>query len=270
MTPPLPQEGRRSAPPPVLLLAGLDPSGGAGLALDLAVLRSLGIRGLPVPTSLTVQNLRRFREARAVEADLLERMVRAVLEEGPPRAVKVGLLAGPGQAVFLAGLLGEVLPEGIPLVVDPILRASLASGEEGEREAALARTLGEAFLPLGPILTPNRPELSALAGEEEEGAARTLLERGARAVVLKGGHREEGAYAADRLYLPGGRVREFRRERDSLGEVHGTGCAFSSALAGLLAAGWDLEAAVEQAGERTAGLRRTSLDLGGRARLLFP
>lgn len=263
------ETARRTTPPAVLVVAGLDPTGGAGLSLDLAVLRSQGIRGLPVASCLTVQTFREFREARPVEDDLLERMVRAALESGPPRAVKTGLLAAPAQAGFLA----RFLPGGIPLVVDPVLRASLAPGEE-ERETDLAEAVRERLLALGAVVTPNLPELFTLAGtsdrEDPSAAAEILLRAGAAAVVLKGGHGTHEGLVADMLYLPGGKVVEFTRERDSMGEVHGTGCAFSTALAGFLAAGKELEEAARAAGDLTARLRLASLDVGGKARLLFP
>ncbi len=256
-----------SLPPAVLVVAGLDPTGGAGLTLDAALLGSLGTRGLPVATCLTVQTFREFREIHPVEGKFLEEAIGAAREAGPVRAVKVGLLGTPDQAFLLARLL----PAGVPLVVDPVLAPTLA-GEGPGRDRA--RALGEAFLPLGPVLTPNLPELFALAGipgdRDPAEAARILLERGALAVALKGGHEPREGTVADRLYLREGGIQEFSRKRDSLGEVHGTGCAFSSALAGFLALGRDLEEAVRAAGDLTAALRLSSLPTGGASRLILP
>ena len=259
----------RALPPAVLVAGGLDPTGGAGLTLDLGVLRSLGLWGLPVAACLTVQDFREFRRALPVEEGLLEECLRAALGAAPVGAVKVGLLGAPSQA----SLLARLLPEGIPLVVDPVLGPTLG---QGKGDPGAARALREAFLPLGPVLTPNLPELYALAGlplqEDPARAARILLEGGASGVALKGGH-EKGKRqdkVADRLFLPGGEVKSFERERDSLGEVHGTGCAFSSALAGYLVLGKDLPQAVRLAGAMTARLRLSSRPTGGKSRLIFP
>ncbi len=257
----------RTLPPAVLVAGGLDPTGGAGLTLDLGVLRSLGVWGLPVAACLTVQDFREFRRARAVDEDLLEEGIRAALAAAPVKAVKVGLLGSPAQAYLLA----RVLPEGVPLVVDPVLAPTLGPGKT---DPGLARALREAFLPLGPVLTPNLPEVFALAdlpAREDPGpAARALLEGGASGVVLKGGHQSGAGPVADLLFLPGGEVRTFQRERDSLGEVHGTGCAFSAALAGNLVLGKDLPGAVREAGALTARLRLSSYPTGGKSRLILP
>ncbi len=254
----------RELPPAVLLAAGLDPTGGAGLALDLAVLRRVGARGLPAASCLTVQTFREFRGIRPVEEDLLERMIRAALEAGPVRAVKVGLLGSPSQAFLLARLL----PRDVPVVVDPVLRPTLA---EGGGEEDLARGLVEGLAAGGAVLTPNLPELALLSGRKDvTGGAEYLLRRGASALVLKGGHGEGREEVEDRLFLPGGEVLAFRRPRDPLGEVHGTGCAFSSALAGFLSRGRGIREAVREAGELTARLRLSSLSTGGGLRLLLP
>lgn len=235
-------------PPLVLLLAGLDPSGGAGLAQDLRVLEALGARGLPVPTCLTAQSRLGFHACHGVEPELFAGMLASALEHAPPRAVKVGLLAGPEQAARLAALLPR-----LPCVVDPILRPTLAAA--ADRADALAHAYRRCLAPLGVFFTPNLLEAGPLAGLSPEAdpaaAAAVLLDAGAGAVVVKGGH-GRGSFLEDLLFTKAAPVRSYRRPRRAAGEVHGTGCAFSSACAALLARGFPLEAAVDGAGAHVA------------------
>ncbi len=244
-----------AAPPRVLVAAGLDPSGRAGLGLDLRVLQALGATALPVATCLTVQSARGLERVEPVPAELLGAMLEAAAGEAPG-AVKIGALGSVEAAAVLAGLLDR-LP-GLPVVWDPVLRASRTApgGPELLDAAALGRVLP--LLARSQVLVaPNREELSLLAGEgpaEDPGAAaRRLLEAGFGAVLLKGGH-AAGARAEDLLWTAPGEPQGFAVERFPGGAVvRGTGCAWSSAAAALLAGGRSWAEACRRAQRLVAG-----------------
>ena len=222
----------------VLVLAGLDPSGGAGLLADAETVRALGLRPLCVATALTVQTTRHALRFQPVAPLLVQDCARALLEEEDVRAVKIGMVGAVQVARAIADLLRS--HRALPLVVDPVLAAS--SGAPLFKEPGGAA----AYLELmeGAIVTPNLDEAEALSGTREpEAAARALVARGARAALVKGGHLEgdpidllfDGA-AVERL--AGARISARRR---------GTGCRLSSALAAGLAAGRPLLLAAQEA-----------------------
>jgi len=214
--------------PAVLVLAGLDPSGGAGLLADAETVRALGAHPLCVATALTVQTMRAARRFQPVDPSLIADAMRALLEEEDVRAIKVGMVGDAANARAIRALL----PEGIPVVVDPVLAASsgapLFSGPPGEL-LELAR---------GAILTPNLAEAEALLGAPAD--AGKLLERGLLAVLLKGGHLA-GA-PVDVLATAAG-VEQFAAPRIPA-SARGTGCRLASAIAAGLARGVPLRDAV--------------------------
>lgn len=219
----------------VLVFAGLDPSGGAGLLADAETVRAFGLRPLCVATALTVQTTARAVRFEAVSPSLVLESARALLAEEDVAAVKIGMIgSGAVGRAILAALEGA----RVPIVLDPVLAASSGA-------ALLAPDGLPALLELlqGAIVTPNAPEAHALLGLPEaprdadalEAAGRALLARGARAAVLKGGHLEGEAIdvvvsrrgdGIEVLRLGGARL---------AGTKRGTGCRFASALAcGLL------------------------------------
>ncbi|MFY3743662.1 hydroxymethylpyrimidine/phosphomethylpyrimidine kinase [Anaeromyxobacter sp. Red801] len=229
--------------PRVLVVAGLDPSGGAGLAADLEALAAVRARGWAVATALTAQGPRGARGVAPTTEAFLRLQIDALLEgRERPRAVKTGMLGTAGLARALAARLGEPPLARVPLVVDPVLLASsgaplLDAGEASPGEA-LAPLLARARL-----ATPNLPELAALTGLEvadDEAAVRAARMLPARAVLVKGGHR---AGAPVDLLVEGRRVTRFTGRRRA-GTARGTGCRLASAIAGLLAGGASLEEAV--------------------------
>lgn len=244
--------------PTVLVVAALDPSGGAGLLADADAIRAAGARPLLCAAAFTVQTTRAARGFYPVPGDAVRDQVVALAEEERIDAVKLGMLGTPE----VAGVLGELAASGplakVPWVVDPVLRASsgaeLMEGGAGGYEPLLRR---------GAVLTPNLAEAGALLGrippstqEEMREAALALLALGAGAVLLKGGHLEDAAWDL----LVGANVgasvgasgeRGFAGERIP-GDRRGTGCRLASFLAGRLAAGETLEHAVGQAKEAVA------------------
>ncbi len=235
----------RPLPPRVLVCAGLDPSGGAGLVADLEALAAAGARGWAVATALTAQGPRGARASVPTAPDLLLAQVDALLDGGGeiPRAVKTGMLGSAANASALAERLSERPLARVPLVVDPVLFASsgLSLLDAGDARAAL-----DALLARATLATPNWPELEALAGRPlgtEEEAVRAARELPSRAVLVKGGHRE--GEPVDLLVR--GRTMVRIRGRRRPGTARGTGCRLASAAAGFLARGFPLEEAVRRA-----------------------
>jgi hydroxymethylpyrimidine/phosphomethylpyrimidine kinase len=231
----------------LLLLGGLDPSGGAGLTVDAVVAASHDCHVLPVATAWTVQNRRAFVERRPVAAERWRAALAAALADGEVHAVKVGMLgeaaAAAAVATSLAPLVGQV-----PIVVDPVL-VSTAAGPGAP--AALAIALREQLVPLASLLLPNRPEAAAMfAGDPPRGLA-----LGAAAVLAKGGH-DDGPSCTDTLLVRGRDPVPFCRPRLPVGPVRGTGCALATAIAARLAHGVGLEAACREAGDWLHSLLR--------------
>jgi hydroxymethylpyrimidine/phosphomethylpyrimidine kinase len=228
-------------------VAGLDPSGGAGLAADLEALQAVGARGWPVAAALTAQGPAGVKGWSPVPETLLLAQVDALLDGGVerPGAVKTGMLGTASLAAALAARLSAPDLAGVPLVVDPVLLASAGSAlldDEGQGfDEALAPLLARAAL-----VTPNLPELTALTGlgvASDEAAVRAARALGARAVLVKGGHREG---APVDLLVEGRTVTRFEGVRRE-GTARGTGCRLASAIAGLLARGATIVEAVEGA-----------------------
>jgi hydroxymethylpyrimidine/phosphomethylpyrimidine kinase len=217
----------------VLILAGLDPSGGAGLLADAEAVRAMGARPLCVATALTVQTTRAARRYESVSPGLIEESARALLEEEDVRAIKIGMVGNAANAAAIR----KLLPDDLPIVVDPVLRASSgASLFDGPAEALLQ-------LARGAILTPNIPEAELLLGGPAEAAL--LLARGPSAVLLKGGHAEGDP--VDILATPQATTR-FQAPRIP-SRRRGTGCRLASSLAASLALGTPLLKAVTEARE---------------------
>jgi hydroxymethylpyrimidine/phosphomethylpyrimidine kinase len=261
--------------PLALSIAGSDPTGGAGLQLDLQVFRALGVHGAGVVTAITVQDTARVHQVLPAFPSVVRDQLRVLLRDVRPDAVKVGMLATDDvlRAVDLGlDALGpaEAAP---PLVLDPVLAASAGGPPLLERRAwgSLALLSRRATL-----VTPNLPEAEALTGrdvssrEGVETAARAAVEElGARAALVKGGHAAGPPH--DCLAVRGASgtvVRWLEGERIEGPPVHGTGCALASAVAAHLALGHELVDAVERA---RAFLRRAlgrAFAAGAGARLL--
>ncbi|MBK8978562.1 MAG: bifunctional hydroxymethylpyrimidine kinase/phosphomethylpyrimidine kinase [Planctomycetes bacterium] len=232
------------AAPRVLSIAGLDPCGGAGLVADTRAIVALGGFALAVPTCTTVQNRHGFAGARATSPADLVAMLDAVAADGPLDAIKTGLFVDPATVAAVAAYVDR-LPAGIPLVVDPVLSAT--AGGSSELLAQCAAALLRHLVPRATVVTPNLPELARLSA----GDPQPLLDRGAQAVLVKGGH-GAGDEAVDVLHLRTGAVERSVRPRLHRGPVHGTGCALSAALAALLASGADVPTAARTAGDLLA------------------
>lgn len=243
----------------MMAIAGLDPSGGAGLAADVKAASALGVFCTPVLAAITVQDTRGVRAIRPIEPGLLRAQAEAVIKDIGPEWVKVGVLYSVENIRTVASLAEE---HGLKLVVDPIISSS--SGQPllapGGLEALRSELIPNAF-----AITPNAREASLLSGlevkspEDAEEAARALASLGPKVVIIKGGHL--GGQEAVDILLFKGHIHVFKRPR--LGwDAHGTGCAFSSALAACLALGMDVVKAVEEAGGLAWSAIRWSVQVG--------
>ena len=217
-----------------LTIAGSDPSGGAGIQADLKTFHQFGVYGEAVITLLTVQNTQRVSRVEVLPQALVLDQLAAVLEDIPPHAVKTGALGTPEMVRSIAR---AIVGFTFPLVVDPVMVS--------KHGAPLGGGGWEDLIPLATLVTPNLPEAEILTGTTDmRGAAESLYEMGARAVLIKGGH---GAGDAVDLLFDGSEWTEFRSPRVDTRHTHGTGCTYSAAITAGLAAGVPLRDAVARA-----------------------
>ncbi len=223
-----------------LTCAGSDPSGGAGIQVDLRTFAALDTWGLSAITALTAQTPAAVRAAAPVDPAMVTAQIEALLEVFPVGAAKTGMLANAAVCTAVA----DALPDDLPLVVDPVMAAT-----SGGRllDADAVGVLVERLLPRAALVTPNLGEAAALSGipvrtiDEMREAAERLRDLGVHAVLVKGGHCE-GPEAVDLLVDDDG-VLPLVGPRYPY-DVHGSGCCLSAAIAARLAQGADLRAAV--------------------------
>jgi hydroxymethylpyrimidine/phosphomethylpyrimidine kinase len=245
-----------------LAIAGSDPTGGAGLQLDLQVFALHGVHGMAVPTALTVQTTKGVRRTSPVFPSIVAEQLAALLDDVRPHALKLGMLATDDVLLAVANVLDR---HEIPRVVDPVLRASDGSFLLEQRAFG---NLVERLIAGAALVTPNLPEAEALTGEiDPELAARAFLGLGAHAVLIKGGH-AEGPASDDFLATRDGARVWLRGTRSGVGPVHGTGCALSAAITARLARGESLEPAARAAKDWVARAIAGSHALGKGARIL--
>lgn len=226
----------------VLIVAGSDPSGGAGIQADIKTVTALGGYAAAAITALTVQNTVGVSDVMPVPGSFVGDQMRAVLSDVGADAVKTGMLHDADCIAAVAGVLKDEAFAG-EVVVDPVMVAT--SGDRLLNEDALGILRNE-LVPLASIVTPNIPEAAMLTGREVETfeqmqeAGRAILDMGARAVVVKGGHMP-GNMMSDLLMTSGGESVTITRHLIVTRHTHGTGCTFASALAALLAQGARLD-----------------------------
>lgn len=221
--------------PVVLSIAGSDPSGGAGIQADLKTFHQHGVYGCAVISLLTVQNTASVQHVENVSAELVGAQLDAVLDDLEVRAAKTGAL---GAAETVQAVARRFAKRAIPLVIDPVRVATHGASllEDHAREVVLAQ-----LLPCAALVTPNAHEAEWLTGHrvrslhEAQRAARALLEAGAGAVLLKGGHLDERD-AID-VFADHDGLRELRAPRVANVAAHGLGCALSAAITARIARG---------------------------------
>jgi hydroxymethylpyrimidine/phosphomethylpyrimidine kinase len=230
--------------PACLAIAGSDSGGGAGIQADLKAFARCGVHGMTAITAITAQNTVGVEMVTPVPPEMIVAQVRAVASDIGVDAVKIGMLAD--EPTIDAVLEGLGLVGDAPVVVDPVMIAESGATLLDPRAKA---TLIERVVPRATVLTPNLPEARALSGLGEGASAvelgEALLGLGAGAVIVTGGHAEDGA---DVLVEPSGWLR-IDGPRYPDGAAHGSGCTHSSALAALLARGEELPEAARWARE---------------------
>ncbi len=247
--------------PVALTIAGSDSGAGAGIQADLKTFASLRVYGLTVITAITAQNTVGVRAVQEIGVDIIKAQLDAVAEDFSIGAVKTGMLS---SAAIIGTVADAIARHRLrPLVVDPVMIAK--SGDRLLREDAV-EALRRRLLPLAAVVTPNIPEAEVLAGRpirtrhDRIAAARAIMELGAQAVVIKGGHTEEDPIVD--ILVDANGVREFFAPRIGTSSTHGTGCTFSAAITAGLAQGLDLEHAVGDARDFVSRALATAPGLG--------
>ena len=229
----------------VLVIAGSDSGGGAGIQADIKAVAAMGGYAATVLTALTAQNTLGVQEVLPVPSAFVRRQAVSVLDDIGADAVKLGMLGGTEVIGTVADLLTD---NTAPLVLDPVM---VAKGGHMLLPPDALDALRRRLLPLATLLTPNVPEAEALTGQEVasvagmEAAANALLRQGAAAVLIKGGHLP-GPVCTDLLVTPDG-VLALHEPRVDTRHTHGTGCTLASAVAAGLAQGMHLHDAVRRA-----------------------
>jgi hydroxymethylpyrimidine/phosphomethylpyrimidine kinase len=231
----------------VLICAGSDSGGGAGIQADIKAVTALGGFAMTAITALTAQNTLGVQGVVGVAPEFIRLQMRSVLEDLGADAIKTGMLHDVATIEAVCDEIAASAP-GLPVVADPVMVAT--SGSRLLADDAM-ETLRARLLPIAVVITPNIPEAEALTGLTiaNEGdmrvAAAALLAQGARAVLLKGGHLE-GEALVDLLVTPEA-VHRYEDRRIETRHTHGTGCTLASAVAAGLAQGLALEPAVRRA-----------------------
>jgi hydroxymethylpyrimidine/phosphomethylpyrimidine kinase len=231
--------------PIALTIAGSDSGGGAGIQADLKTFHQFGVFGTSVITAVTAQNTRGVSAIHAIPLQDVVAQIDALADDLPPAAFKTGMLA---TARLVAAVADAIRRHGLPrYVMDPVMVAT-----SGDRllERAAERSLRDELLPLATVVTPNLEEAAILSEmtveslDDMAAAARRIVELGASAALVKGGHLRGDAVD---LLWDGVEQRLWRRPRIETRHTHGTGCTLSAGIAAGLARGDDLVRSVDRA-----------------------
>lgn len=247
----------------VLSVAGSDPGGGAGIQADMKTITVLGGFGMTVITALTVQNTLGVRKIYELPPDFVAEQFDAVAEDIGIDAVKTGMLPNRGIVEIVARKIREYGIEKV--VVDPVL---MAKGGESLMNRDAIPVMMEKLLPLSLVITPNIPEAEALSGiiiatpGDMKKAAIIIHNLGAKNVIVKGGHLPGSAGESLDILYDGSGFHEFRAARIDTKDTHGTGCAYSAAIAACLAEGKSVAEAVAAAKEYITAAIRDAWRLG--------
>jgi hydroxymethylpyrimidine/phosphomethylpyrimidine kinase len=231
----------------VLIIAGSDSGGGAGIQADIKTVTALGGFAATAITALTAQNTRGVHGVLSVDPAFVVQQMRVVLDDIGADCLKTGMLHTPAIIEAVADTIVEAAA-GVPLVVDPVM---VAKGGARLLDASAHEALVRRLLPLASVLTPNAPEAEALSGiavvdpDSQQAAGAALIAAGAQAVLVKGGH-VRGDTIVDLLVTRDG-VERFEGPRIDTVHTHGTGCTLASAIATGLAQGMPLRTAVVRA-----------------------
>jgi len=231
----------------VLVIAGSDSGGGAGIQADIKAITALGAFAATAVTALTAQNTLGVHGVHVVPPAFIRQQIEVVMADIGADAIKTGMLGDAATIETVCETLAACA-SGVPVVVDPVM---VAKGGHSLLAAEAVATLRRRLLPMATVLTPNLPEAEALTGltiqtvSDMRVAASVLLSLGVPAVLLKGGHLE-GDTLVDLLATADG-IEAFSSPRIQTRHTHGTGCTTASAVAAGLAQGMNLRDAVIRA-----------------------
>jgi hydroxymethylpyrimidine/phosphomethylpyrimidine kinase len=228
--------------PRILIIAGSDSGGGAGIQADIKTVTMLGGHAMTAITAITAQNTLGVEDVLPVPAEMVLKQIDVVIDDIGVDAVKIGMIGSPDTASAVAERLGRL--ERVPIVFDPVMVATSGSVLADEATIAAFRQL----MDVATIMTPNLPELATLSsGEDPVAAALSLVSQHRCAVLVKGGH-DSGEAVADAL-IEDDNMTSWQGSRIPGRNTHGTGCTLASAIAFYLALGASLPAAVDRARE---------------------
>lgn len=245
----------------VLIVAGSDSGGGAGLQADIKTVTCLKGYAMTAITALTAQNTQGVYGVSGVDPAFIQQQMRVVLNDIGADCIKTGMLHDTPTIEAVAEVLSEV-PE-IPVVVDPVM---VAQSGAVLLEAEAVRTINRDLMPHATVITPNVPEAEKLAGleirttQDMDFAAQTLITLGVPAALVKGGHLK--SQMASDVLASQGDMHVFESPRIDTQSTHGTGCTLASGIATGLAQGMDLVGAVERAREYLQEALRTAPGYG--------
>ena len=238
-----------SAPKRLLIVAGSDSSGGAGIQADIKTATAFGVYAMTAITAVTVQNTKGVKAIHSVPPAIVAGQIAATLSDIGADAIKIGMLGSAAIVKAVAAALRKHARK-IPIVLDPVMVST--SGSRLLAPNAVAAMTKDLF-PLATLVTPNIPEAKALVHlksakrDDAEAAARKLIAQGAQAALIKGGHATRATIDDVMVWKGGVEVYAFPRIRTK--HTHGTGCTLSTAIACGLAKGQSLPLAVGRARE---------------------
>ncbi|WP_100330698.1 bifunctional hydroxymethylpyrimidine kinase/phosphomethylpyrimidine kinase [Bacillus xiapuensis] len=245
-----------------LTIAGSDSGGGAGIQADLKTFQELGVFGMSAITAITVQNTLGVHGVYPLPVAAVKEQIEAIGEDMGTDALKTGMLF---SSDIIQATAEQIQKQGWKkVVVDPVM---IAKGGKSLLEEEAIQAMKEALLPLAHVVTPNIPEAEVLAGleirslEDRKEAAKRLYQAGARYVVIKGGHADDGDSLIDLLF-DGEQFSYYESARVKTKNTHGTGCTFAAAIAAELAKGHSVSEAVETASQFVHAAIESELHIG--------
>ncbi|PRC91607.1 bifunctional hydroxymethylpyrimidine kinase/phosphomethylpyrimidine kinase [Solimicrobium silvestre] len=230
--------------PCVLVFAGSDPSGGAGISADIEAIAAQGAHALPIITAITVQDNDRVFAVHPVAADLILQQAQTLTNKMPISAIKIGIIASQTNAAALAGWITAIKKQypNLPVILDPVLASGHGDALAVEDPLASISPL----LNIATLITPNLPEAAKLCPDAKSALqqARHLMQFGATDILIKGGHSTDANITNS--WFHGEENRDWQWPRLA-GAFHGSGCTLASAIAGQLACGASMQQALEAA-----------------------
>ncbi len=246
-----------------LTIAGSDSGGGAGIQADLKTFQELGVYGTSAITAVTAQNTHGVTSIQTMDLAMIKTQIEVVLDDFSVQAIKTGMLV---SADIIWTVANAIKDKEIPLVIDPVM---IAKGGASLLRSEAVDALTSKLIPLATVVTPNIPEAEVITGlkivtdADLNKAGEHILALGAKAVVIKGGHRSSAPYAEDFFMSTTGERFSVRAPWVDTKDTHGTGCTYAAALTAFIAEGQPLKEAVFSAKKFIQAAIEDGLHIGG-------